>query len=78
VSGCFTGSHCNTVAMISPLAHVLRTRSLFTTVVFDCRSYALACARARLSLAVAGTLSVRAFFPALFFGCGVHCAAAFW
>ena len=78
VSGCFTGSHRNTVAMCSPLAHVLRTRSLFATVVFDCRSFALACARARLSLAVAGTLSGRAFLSALFFGCGVHCAAAFW
>ena len=53
VSVCFTGSHCNTVAIWSPLAHVLRGRGLClqrSSSIFDRSRWR---ARARLSLTVA-------------------------
>ena len=76
VSGCFTGSYCNAVAMCSPLAHVLRTRSLSTTVVFDpCLSFALACVRALVAGRLWYTQWEERHSPR-FCCCGVRCAAA--
>lgn len=70
VSVCFIGSHCNTVAICSLLAHVLRTRSLFATVVFNFRSFALACVHALVA-------DRRSFLFAFSSGCGAHCVGVF-